>query len=31
MNNVLILCDKTSAFKVADNFCQLLRYFTIVT
>ena len=28
-NNVLILCDKT--FKVADNICELLRYFTIAT
>ena len=28
-NNVLTLCDKT--FEVADNICELLRYFTIAT
>ena len=27
MNNVLILCDETSVFNVADDIC--LRYFTI--
>ena len=29
MNNVLILCDETSVFNVADDICHFLRYFTI--